>query len=317
MIRRFRAGAVAALVVAAAACSSGSGDGGDGDSGGGAGGGDREPAAAETPGGNAAEAGPPFAVERRTVEMVDGSRPTDAYPPASVAARPDRTLEVHLVHPDEVEGPFPLLVWAHGWNGTNEAFLPFAERLARQGYAVALPEFPLSREGVANGDDVQNQPADMSFVIDEVLELGLADGEHVAVGGHSLGAATVFGVAFNTCCLDERIDAAIAVSGGGLVFEGGEYLEEDTVPLLLVHGVRDPGVPIGVGDATFENQPPPITYLRLNEADHVSVFEGANGAVFEQAMLAFLDAELRGDESGMAALPEVVADSGLAELRTK
>lgn len=305
MISKFLAVPVAALMVLAAACSSGSGDGGGDD-----GGGDGERAEAPAP-------EPPFAVERRTVEMVDSSRPTDAYPPAGVAARPDRTLEVHLVYPAEADGEFPLVVWAHGWNGTNESFLPFAERWAREGYVVALPEFPLSREGVADGDDVQNQPADVSFVIDEVLELGLADGEHVAVGGHSLGAATVFGVAFNTCCLDERIDAAIAVSGGGLVFEGGEYLEEDTVPLLLVHGARDTGVPIGVGDATFENQPPPITYLRLREADHVSVFSGDNAPVFERAALAFLDAELRGDESGMAALPEAVEESGLADLRTK
>src|ERR671930_612347 len=85
---------------------------------------------------------PPFAVGRRTME--------DA-PPA--------------------EGRFPLVVWAHGWNSTGETFLPYAELWARQGYVVALPTFPLSREGVADGDDVQNQPGDVSFVIDQVLAL--------------------------------------------------------------------------------------------------------------------------------------------------
>jgi dienelactone hydrolase len=296
MISRF---AVAVALVLAAACSSGGGD-----------------AAEPTTSAPAPAPEPPFAVGRRTLELIDRSRPTDAYAPASVAAQPDRTIEVHLVYPSEGRG-FPLVVWAHGWNGTNDRFLPLAERWAREGYVVALPEFPLSREGIANGDDVQNQPGDVSFVIDEVLDLGIADGDRVAVGGHSLGAATVFGVAFNTCCLDDRIDAAIAVSGGGLVFEGGEYLDRDTVPLLLVHGARDAGVPVGVGDATFRNQPPPITYLRLTEADHVNVFSGANASIFNRAVLAFLDAELRDEPGGMESLPAAVRSSGRATLQTK
>lgn len=332
------AGVATALVVGlvlVAACSSGGG-GADPDPG-------EAPPAPE----------PPFAVGRRTLELVDDSRPTDAYPPASVAAAPDRTIEVHLLYPAEGEAPsetdaedttdtagttgsatpdappagdgFPLVVWAHGWTGTNEAFLPHAERWAREGYVVALPEFPLSREGIGNSDDVQNQPGDVSFVIDQVLGLdgddplaGVADGERVAVGGHSLGAATVFGVAYNTCCLDERIDAAIAVSGGGLIFEGGDYVEEGTVPLLLVHGARDQTVPIGVGDATFRNRPAPVTYLRFGEADHNSLFrDDDDRPVLERAVLAFLDAELRGDPAGMESLPAAVESSGRAVLRTK
>jgi pimeloyl-ACP methyl ester carboxylesterase len=292
---------------------------------------------------------PPFAVGRRTMDLVDDSRPTDAYPPASIDAAPDRTIETVLVYPaagdpggaearsngergdgvesveapgstedaPPAEGSFPLVVWAHGWNGRGDVFLPYAELWAREGYVVALPTFPLSREGVADGEDVQNQPGDVSFVIDQVLDLDIADPDHIAVAGHSLGSATVFGVVYNSCCADDRIDAAIAVSGGGPIFEGGDYENPPRTPLLLVHGARDPGVPIGVGDATFRNQPGPVTYLRFDEADHNNLFWGPDGELFETAVLAFLDDQLRGDPTGMEALSDEVRSSGRATLQAK
>lgn len=330
--RRWLALGLGLTLAVAAACSSG----GDDDAG------PRESAPAPAP-------EPPFAVGRRTMELVDESRPTDAWPQAGVEAAPNRTIETVVVYPaagdpdtaadpeahsdgegiesveapgstvgaPPAEGSFPLVVWAHGWNSTGEAFLPYAELWAREGYVVALPTFPLSREGVANGDDVQNQPGDVSFVIDQVLDLGIADADHIAVAGHSLGSATVFGVVYNSCCADDRIDAAIAVSGGGPIFAGGDYEDSARTPLLLVHGARDTGVPIGVGDATFESRPGPITYLRFDGADHVNLFWGPDGELFETAVVAFLDDQLKGDPGGMEALPGDVEASGRAVLRTK
>src|ERR687885_169901 len=91
---------------------------------------------------------PPFAVGRRTMELVDDSRPTDAWPQAGIEAAPDRTIETVLVYPaagepreaearrdgegiesvaapgstedaPPADGSFPLVVWAHGWNSTG------------------------------------------------------------------------------------------------------------------------------------------------------------------------------------------------------
>src|SRR5699024_3131716 len=89
----------------------------------------------------------PFAVGRVDVTLVDGTRGTDAVPAAEVEARSDRTIELAVVYPaagdpgdeptipdawsedgdpdgrsavpdaEPATGPFPLLVWAHGWNG--------------------------------------------------------------------------------------------------------------------------------------------------------------------------------------------------------
>jgi dienelactone hydrolase len=322
---------------------------------------DNDSDASDGPSGDAAAAGhsaadappaAPFAVGHRAMTLVDESRSTDAVPAAGVEAQSDRTIVLDVLYPaegepsatpirpetgagkdgtggtavddaDPVDGQFPLVVFAHGWNGRGANFVGFGERWAREGYVVALPTFPLSHEGIAYGDDYVNQPADISFVIDELVGLadddslaGLVDDEHIAVGGHSLGGATVLGVAYNSCCVDERIDATIQSSGGPLPYDGGDYDHRPPTPMLLVHGVLDGAVPIGVGDAEFDNPAGPTTYLRLAEADHTSVFDDASGALFDDAALAFLDSQLKDDTERLDGLAAEVTASGIAELRT-
>jgi dienelactone hydrolase len=335
---RAAAAALVLTLAGAGACSSGDDDTADADPG--------ASGAPADPAGQEATPEAPFATGHRTMTLVDAGRPTPAVPDR-LPESPDRTIEVDVVYPADGEagpaptgdpatadeavddappapGTFPLVVFAHGWNGRADMFLGFAERWAREGYVVALPTFPLSQEGIGVSDDLINQPGDISFVIDELAGLGdddplagRVDVEHVAVGGHSLGSATVFGVAYNSCCIDERIDATIPVSGGSLPFEGGDYEDLPATPMLLVHGAQDPLVPVGAGDAMFEQAEPPVWYLRPTEGDHVSVFSGQPGQLFNDAALAFLDAHLRGDDDALEAMADHVEASGAAEWRTK
>src|SRR5690606_39769800 len=75
------------------------------------------------------------------------------------------------------EGAFPLVVFGHGFGGRADHFRGLAERWAREGYVVALPSFPLSREEVGVFD-LPAQPRDVSFVIDELT--ALPDGDPLA-----------------------------------------------------------------------------------------------------------------------------------------
>lgn len=327
--------AVALLGAAAvAACSSDDGSGAASD----------QPASTTT---TAATPEGPFAVGRRSLELVDESRPTDAVPAAGLAEAPDRTVPVEVVYPaegeptadeppDEADAPeadapaapgrFPLLVIAHGFTGLGEPFVPLAAALAREGYVVALPTFPLSRNGVAVYNDYVNQPADMSFVVDELLARsddpddplsGRVDGERIGVAGHSLGAVTVWGMVYNSCCVDERVDAAVSIAGAGLPYPDGDYDDRPDTPLLVVHGVRDETVSIGVGDFAFGDAPPPVWYLRLDQADHVSLFTGDDLVLVKDSLLAFFDAELKDDREGLDGMTDTVRASGRGEWRVR
>jgi dienelactone hydrolase len=285
-------------------------------------------------------------VGRRSMTLVDASRTTDGVP-GKQPARQDRTIEVEVVYPaagdagpedpDQLvgggasvvdaapaDGTFPLVVFAHGFAGRGDLFRGYAESWAREGYVVALPTFPLSRDGIAVAEDLANQPGDVSFLIDELAALdgddplaGLIDVERIAVGGHSLGAATVFGVAYNSCCTDERIAATIPVAGGTLPFEDGDYEARSATPMLLVHGAQDETVPIAAGDLMFDQAEPPVWYLRPGEADHAGVFLGEPGQLLDEAVVAFLDAQLKDDTAALDALGAAVDASGIAEWRAR
>ena len=303
----------------------------------------------------AVDAGPlterrPFGVGSFSETLVDASRPTPAAPDKGIAAAADRTVELTVLYPtaeadpppddagivdgkpvpddtttEAADGPLPLLVFAHGWNGSGASLVAPASRWASAGYIVALPTFPLSQEGIATDVDMVNQPGDMSFVIDTLLArsaapdgplAGRIDPDRIAVGGHSLGSATVFGF-HNACCHDERIKAIVAASGGPAPYSTGDYDAAYTTPMLLVHGVKDPGVNVAISEAVFAQTPGEMGLLLFDEGDHTSYFGGADGAVLDRVMVAWLDRALGLDPTATDGLEEEVAATGRGSLRSK
>ena len=202
-----------------------------------------------------------------------------------------------IVGAEPVDGTFPLVVFAHGWNGRSDTFLDAGSVWAEAGYVVALPTFPLSREGVAFGDDYLQQPGDISAVIDSMGEggpdgelEGLTDLDHVAVGGHSLGSATVFRLAYSGCCLDDRVDATIPVSGGPADIGQGGYLTWPPDADAPRPRRRRPRRAHRHRRWRVRPRPGTDPLPADGRGGHVSVF-GANGALFADAVLAFLDAQ--------------------------
>lgn len=279
-----------------------------------------------------------YAVGRRTVELVDPDRPTEADPKRDLAAQPDRTLPVLLLYPAEGDVPaateptddappapgrFPLVVFSHGWTASGPAYEGRIKEWARAGYIVAAPTYPLSsgRGGVLG--DYVNQPADVSFVIDQLLTLpdddplaAHVDPEQVAAAGHSLGAITTLGVSLNSCCADDRLDAAVELSGVRLPFPDGAFDDLGQVPLLAVHGGKDNVVPVSGSDTLFAESPGPAAYLRFTDAGH-SDFLAGSGPLLDDVVVAFLDRHLKGDDTGFDALPELVAASGEGTFEVK
>jgi dienelactone hydrolase len=266
----------------------------------------------------AAEASVPrdLAVGEQTENLVDPSRPTQA--PASA---PERTLVTTVRFP-ETGGPYPLIVLAHGFDGHPRKFVELATAWAQAGYVVAVPRFPLTSDDIAAGviGDVVEQPADVSFVIDEMLRLngeegrleGRIDPDRIGVAGLSLGAITTLGVTYNSCCRDDRIDAAISMAGLQYPFEG--EFDITGVPLLLFHGDADPVLPHGSSVDTFTVAAPPKFFVTIIGGSHAPPFEDDDDpadAMVEEVSADFWDVYLADEPD---ALDRLLADADVPGL---
>lgn len=278
--------------------------------------------------------GGPYAVGFREYTFVDASRGTPAN--GAVPAKSTRTLLTRVYYPAEgpladgevqdapplaTDGTFPLVVFSHGLGAVAEVYRDLLHAWAQAGYVVAAPNFPLSNaraEGGPVAADYVNQPGDVSFVIDRMLDLGAPGGDfagmiardRIGTAGQSLGGFTTLGVAFNTCCLDPRIRAAIPMSAAAPEFPG-TYFTGIFTPLLAVHGDADDTVPYAKGLAYYAQANRPKAFVTVVGGDHVVPFvAGPNNpetAPVRASTLAFLDLYLKDRSDARARLDAVGA----------
>lgn len=250
----------------------------------------------------------PVKVKRVTFTLVDDSRPTPAN--GTYAGAPDRTLETVVSYPTKqgkpVGDPLPLVVFATGSGGTATNYAPLYDHWVKAGYVVAAPTFPLSSENAPGGStalDVSNQPADVSFVVDEMLRLnrsksskirGLIDPKKVAIAGKSLGAITVLQAGYDPAQVNPNVKAVIALTGAA--GNGVDFAAIHT-PLLLVHGDADTTVPISGSQEAYAKASAPKFFVTLPGATHGSAFQGGttpNERIVHRATIEFLDSYLKG-----------------------
>ena len=285
----------------------------------------------------------PYAVGVRTESFVDAGRVTN--PNRGQPGRPTRTLQTIVLYPAQGDpsdrdvpdappatdgGPFPLIEFSHGFTANGPSYTLFLRRLAAAGYVVAAPTFPLTSRGAPGGPsaaDYTNQPADVSFVISEMLRLngdgasilrGLIDPDKVAVAGHSLGAMTTLGVAYNSCCTDTRIKAAVPISGTELPFRGGAFVYRAETPLLLIHGDADATVPYRGSENAYRAATAPKFLLTLLHGPH-SPFFGAAGEVIVKVVQDFFDHYLKARDGSLDAMSQhgnVAGTTGLVSALT-
>ena len=233
------------------------------------------------------------------------------------------------LEPATEDGPFPLIIFSHGLGGTPEFSQPVIERWVSAGFVVVAPRFPLSRAdhpGGPDAGDVQNQTGDVGFLIDALIQAsadpdspvaGLIDGERVGASGHSNGAITTIGVTLHTCCVDDRIDAAVAFAGTDSPFAGGEYDWSVAPPFLIVHGTLDEQVSYSSGVALYNNLAGPKGLLTLDGGDHVAMFD-PDAMWLEEVAAATTDfflAYLADDAAALRRLQAPGTESGYPSLR--
>ncbi|MEA2660320.1 MAG: hypothetical protein QOF64_3185 [Candidatus Binatota bacterium] len=279
-----------------------------------------------------------YAVGKRTQTFVDSSRATDAN--HSYKGAPNRTLLTTIWYPalgdptknatadtpaDTEHGPYPLVLMSHGFTALGSVYGAIASQWASAGYVVAAPDYPLSNNKAPGGPvttDTKNQPADASFVIDQMIATdkslfggnGIIDRDHIGAAGHSLGAITTYGLAYSDCCRDGRIDAAISMSGTTILVDAPDhYFHGTTTPLLAVHGDADETLPYSLEKSTYARATKPKFFVTFKGGSHVRPYIGGDDAQaesFYEFTTAFLDRYLKGDAEGLTRLRTAVATPG-------
>src|SRR5215469_452782 len=104
------------------------------------------------------------------LHLVDRSR-TIRLPGGKRVPRPVTTY-LWYPPPSAGGGPWPLVVFGHGFATTPFRYRRLLQAWAAAGYLVAAPVFPLGNAHAPGGpdeNDIVNQPRDMSFVITQLL----------------------------------------------------------------------------------------------------------------------------------------------------
>jgi fermentation-respiration switch protein FrsA (DUF1100 family) len=199
------------------------------------------------------------------------------------------------------DGPFPLIVFGHGFASRPSWYRRLLHGWAEAGYVVAAPVFPLGNAnapGGPNESDIVNQPRDMSFVVTRVLAAsasgrgsfaGLVDPEKVAVAGQSDGAMTAFAAAYESPWRDDRVKAALVLSGA--ILGRPRYVERDAVPILAVQGTADTINEPKYAHRLFRAVGRPKFLLLLHGAGHLLPYTvpGPTFDTVENVTIAFLD----------------------------
>jgi dienelactone hydrolase len=213
-----------------------------------------------------------------------------------------RVLATEVRYPAVGRGPFPLLVFAHGFDETPDVYVRMLDTWARAGYVVAAPVFPVESAGAPGGadeGDLGNEPADLSFVISRLTARAsplrhLVDAAKIAVAGQSDGAEAALSVAYDRRFRDPRIDAAIVLSGAAL--PGFSQPSPPSPPLLAVQGTLDPFNSPGTTAYYFRLMRRPKFLLWLLGASHLEPYTTNDrwAPVVRAATTSFLDHYLRG-----------------------
>lgn len=243
--------------------------------------------------------------------FVDTAHYTAAY--GGYGGAPWRVLDTTIWYPADGGGPYPLVVFAHGYGVTPSYYNQLISRIAAAGYVVAAPTYPLLSGQPAGPTDTVGWGdlfPDTWFVTNEVLALsasgdpsigGLIDPNRIAVAGHSDGAVLAFGDGFVPFQLDARVRAVVSFSADQGLYGG---YQPNGRPVLYVLSDQDPYNPWGDAIAWARNVlQEPKTVVTLVNASHEGPYVNVGDPHFDlvaRLTIGFLDATTKSHPEALA-----------------
>jgi dienelactone hydrolase len=231
-------------------------------------------------------------------------------------------------------GPFPLVVFAHGFDITPAPYAAMLRWWAHAGFVVAAPVFPRTSPGAPGGPDegdLVNQPGDLSAVITWLIRASrartgafhhLVDPHAVAVAGQSDGAITALLSSVHRGYRDRRVRAGLILSGAVLSSLPGYAFGPGGPPLLVAQGTADrtnlPRYGYGVFDDAVSAREPAFL-LRLLGAGHLPPYttEQPELGVVQRVTTDFLRVYLTHTPGALPALERDGDVAGVAALTAR
>ena len=231
----------------------------------------------------------PYPVDSSDYEWADTSRPTQKnreFPGAE-----QRSLPATIWYPAQFDGPYPLIVYSHGFGSSRGETEYLLRQLASYGYVVVAADFPLtsgSAPGGPNINDVSQQPADVSFLIDTVLALagnekpysGEIDADRIGIMGLSLGGFSTSLTAYHPRLREPRVKAAISIAGPSANLTEKFYTQNELeLPFLMIAGTADRLIDFASNAAVIPQRVPDGGLLSIDEGNHIG-FVGMADPIF-------------------------------------
>lgn len=251
------------------------------------------------------------------VEQPKSKEGPEAVEPADLSvhdAARKKDLPCKVYYP-KTGGPYPVILFSHGFGGTKEAFGPIGRHWASHGYVVIHPthadglgrgqtapgpdgDAPPRRRGLPGGLNdpakISDRVADLVLILDNLDDLpksvpglkGKIDATSIGVGGHSFGAYTAMLIGGVTAdlgrekgksFLDERVKCLLPVSAQGTGQQGLTEKSWDALrlPMMTVTGTRDQGA----GGQGVGWKKEPYRYSPAGDK-YLAVIDGANHLSF-------------------------------------
>ncbi len=261
-------------------------------------------------------------VTRLDLTLVDLSRRTVGN---DLAGRyPCRILPVEIRYPTGATARLPMIVVAHGLDGSPKVLGPLLDAWGAAGYVVVAPTFPLTekdRRGNTVPTVYVDQASDLRFVIDQIEDprgagilapvRSIVDLRHIGVAGMSLGGQAVYSLVANSCCEDHRVTAGIAMAAVYRQVPDGSYAPAH-IPILLVQGDADTGYHNSL--RAYPELTPPKWFLTLHGERHAPPFEiplGPAAPLVRAATTDFWDLYLKGDSAAAGRIIAAVDGAGV------